>query len=102
MICFKEKGLKKMGVVSGIVVYICIWWMVLFCTLPIGVTPHQEEGMGTAGSAPQAPNLKFKFLLTTGISAAIWVIVFIIMQMELISFLEIAEEMRAEDIRNEE
>ncbi len=91
-----------MGPVSGIVVYLCIWWTVLFCTLPIGVEPHQETGTGTAGSAPSAPNLKFKFLLTTGISAVIWLAIFVVMKMELISFLDIAEQMREEDLQSQQ
>lgn len=91
-----------MGPVSGVVVYLCTWWTVLFCTLPIGVKPHQEEGMGTAGSAPEIPNLKFKFLLTTIVSAVIWVIIYIMIEMEFVSFLEIAQEMHEEDLNKQQ
>ncbi len=87
-----------MSIVSGIVVYLCTWWVVLFCTLPIGVTPHQEEGTGTAGSAPLKPNLKFKFILTSIISAFIWVIIYLLLQSEIMNFYDVAEQMRTEDL----
>lgn len=86
-----------MGIVSGIVTYFCIWWTALFCTLSIGNKPHQEAGIGTAGSAPEAPNLRFKFLLTSIISAVIWLVVYILIQMEVINFFDIANEMHKAD-----
>lgn len=91
-----------MGLVSGIVVYLCTWWTVLFCTLPIGVTPHDESGLGTAGSAPVAPNLKFKFMLTSLISAIIWVVIYILIEMEVMNFFEIAEAMHNQDFKKQE
>ena len=91
-----------MGFVSGFVTFLCIWWVVLFCTLPIGVQPHGDDNMGTAGSAPKNPNLKYKFILTTAISAFIWIVIYILIQIEVIDFLEIAEEMHQQDIENAE
>ena len=86
-----------MGIVSGIAVYFCIWWVVIFCTLPIGVQPHEEEGIGTAGSAPNNPNLWFKVKLTTIVSAVIWIVIYTLIQMELINFYDIAENMQVQD-----
>ena len=86
-----------MSLVSGIVVYLLVWWMTLFCVLPIGVVPHQEENIGTAGSAPKNANMKFKFLLTTGISAVIWGVVYILIDMEIINFYQVADDMWQDD-----
>jgi predicted secreted protein len=86
-----------MGIVSGVVAFICIWWTVLFCVLPIGVTPHQQEGIGTAGSAPENPDLKFKALLTTAISVVVFVVIYILIALGLIDFSEIANVMLSKD-----
>ena len=63
-----------MGWVTGIVVYLLIWWTVLFATLPVGVRPD-SEGEATPGGwrgAPRAPNLGRKAVWTTLISLALW------------------------------
>ncbi|MCB9964308.1 MAG: DUF1467 family protein [Rhodospirillales bacterium] len=86
-----------MGFVSGLVAYICIWWVIFFCTLPIGVQPHQEQEHGTAGSAPQNPRLKFKILLTTGLSAGLWLIVYLLIANDVIDFYQIADQMYQDD-----
>jgi len=63
--------------VSGLAIYLVIWWVVLFATLPLGVRTHdEEEGAevipGTVSSAPVKPMLAKKFLLTSVLSGAIW------------------------------
>jgi predicted secreted protein len=75
-----------MGPVSGIVVFIMIWWTVIFCVLPWGVRHDENRPEGTPASAPSNPRIGFKFLVTTGISAVIWLIVYIIVESDLISF----------------
>lgn len=82
-----------MSFVSGIIVYLLVWWVTLFCVLPIGVQPHHDMNIGTAGSAPENPRLKFKFALTTLIAFVVWVIVYILIEMEIINFYEVADEM---------
>lgn len=88
---------KIMGPISGIVVYLCTWWLVIFCVLPWGGEPHAEEGHGTAGSAPKDPKLRQKFMITTLISAVIWCIIFIIIEIAPISFWEQAKIMAEND-----
>ena len=50
-----------MGWISGIVVYIVIWWIVFFLVLPIGVRPPHEVGEevepGNDAGAPVRPYL---------------------------------------------
>jgi predicted secreted protein len=75
-----------MGLVSGIVVYLIAWWLVLFMVLPLGVRTPEEPEPGHAPSAPVRPRLRFKFLLTTIIAAAIWLIVFTLVEAEIVSF----------------
>ncbi len=86
-----------MGIVSGIVVYLCIWWVVIFTTLPLWVQRDEGGPEVTAHGAPKDPMLKKKFILTTIISAVIWVGVFICIQSNLIDFRAIAAKMSETD-----
>lgn len=85
-----------MGVVSGIVVYLCVWWTLLFCTLPIGVRPHDDERYGTAGSAPEIPYLKEKFILTSLLSVVVWIIIYVMIEMRVVDFPALAEQLWAQ------
>ncbi len=79
-----------MQIVSGIVVFIIIWWVVIFCVLPIGVSTTQEtpeeEGGYIAPGAPKNINMKQKLILTTGISIVLWIIVYFIITSGVVDF----------------
>ncbi|MBL9029795.1 MAG: DUF1467 family protein [Caedimonas sp.] len=62
-----------MGWVSGIVVYVMIWWVLIFMILPWGVRPETRPVSGCAAEAPARPYLGIKFALTTVLAALIWV-----------------------------
>ena len=79
-----------MGPVSGVIVFILIWWTALFAVLPFG---HRREDDGT----PVKPNMKKKLILNTVISIVIWGIVFALIEADVISFREMATEMIEED-----
>ena len=75
-----------MGWISGILVFIIIWWMVLFCVLPWGNRPPENPEVGHASSAPENPRLLLKAAVTTGITAVIFTIVWFIADAGLINF----------------
>ena len=54
---------------SGLAIYFIIWWVVLFTVLPFGAQSAHELGSdieeGHAPSAPVAPRLIRKFLITS-------------------------------------
>ncbi len=75
-----------MGITSGIVVFIIIWWLVLFTVLPWGVHVPDETKPGFATSAPDKPRLWLKFAITTLIAAALWGVAYYIIGSDLISF----------------
>lgn len=67
-----------MGVVTGLVLYAIIWFMTLFIVLQVSVTTQSDAGQrltGTHGSAPVNPQLKRRFLVTSGIAAVIWAVI---------------------------
>ena len=67
-----------MGVVTGLVLYAIIWFMTLFVVLQVGVTSQSDAGervVGTHGSAPVNPQLKRRFLVTSGVAAVIWAVI---------------------------
>ena len=86
-----------MSVVAGIIVYLMIFWTLLFAILPWGNHAPAKTETGMAGSAPARPRIKQKFLICGGISAVIWVIIFALVQFEVINFYEMSREMVMED-----
>jgi len=80
-----------MGWVTGIAVYILIWWVSLFAVLPLGAKRSDDPQPGTVESAPDNPRLKFKFLVTTGIATVLWLILYALEESDIISFHEMAK-----------
>ena len=71
---------------TGTVVYILVWWVVLFAVLPLWVTPAEPDDPGFAAGAPQRPRLLLKAAVTTGVSAVIWLVIFLIVRSPWLSF----------------
>jgi predicted secreted protein len=70
-------------------IYFLIWWLVLFCTLPIGVRNAAEDGVAVeAGHDPGAPTvigMKFKLLLTTIVASILFAILWVVYVYRLVS-----------------
>jgi len=83
-----------MNIVTGFVVYIVIWWLVLFMVLPIGVKSHDESGEtvvpGTTSSAPVNPRMGFKALITSAIAAVLWLAYFLVLKFDLFALRDLA------------
>ncbi|QQP92118.1 DUF1467 family protein [Skermanella rosea] len=75
-----------MGWVTGIAVYFVVWWTVLFAVLPWGSHAPEEPEPGMAAGAPAKPRIGLKFLVTTGVAAVVWLIIYFIVTSGLISF----------------
>lgn len=75
-----------MSVISGIVVYVIIWWVVFFAVLPWGVRIPDRTEPGFATSAPERPRLGLKVAVTSGIAALLWVGAYFLISSDLISF----------------
>ena len=75
-----------MDIVSGVVVYILLWWWVLFMVLPFGAKAPERVGEGHATSAPEKPRMALKLAITTGLSAVFFIIVYFIIASGIFSF----------------
>ncbi|MGV6846888.1 MAG: DUF1467 family protein [Marinibacterium sp.] len=64
-----------MGIVSGIVLFVVIWFVTFFVILPMRLETQGDRGEivpGTHAGAPQVHNLKKKAIITTLVAAIIW------------------------------
>jgi predicted secreted protein len=77
-----------MGWVTGIVVYLLVWWVTLFAVLPLWVTPADSDDPGYAAGAPARPRLLLKVAITTAVSAVIWLAIFALVRSPWLSFRE--------------
>jgi predicted secreted protein len=79
-----------MGWFSGLVVYVILWWLVFFMTLPFGVrAPHEVgdvAGPGHVPSAPVKPRLWLKAGITTLIAAVLWAGAYYLITSDMLSF----------------
>lgn len=76
-----------MSWLSGLVVYVILWWLVFFMALPVGVRSQAEEAEegrhelvpGSTESAPVKPRLWVKALATSLIALVLFGIVYFMM-----------------------
>ena len=73
---------------TGLVVFLITWWVVLLAVLPWGVQPETDPDpeKGHMAGAPKKPRLVRKAIVTTLITAVIWVIIFGVVEADLITF----------------
>ena len=74
-----------MGLVSGLVVYILLWWWVFLMTLPFGAKAPEVIETGHATSAPVKPMLWRKATITTAIAGILFAIVYWVIVSDIIS-----------------
>jgi predicted secreted protein len=75
-----------MGWVTGIVVYVLTWWVVLFAILPFWVSPRDpgDEYFGTG--APRQAKMGLKVAVTSAVAALVWVGIYVLVKEPWISF----------------
>jgi len=75
-----------MNWLTGIVVYILVWWVTLFAILPLWVSPSEPGELGHAAGAPRRPLLGRKLALTTTLAGIIWLGIYIVVSEPWFSF----------------
>jgi len=73
-----------MSAVSAILVYLIIWMIVFFISLPIGINVSDELITGNANSAPVKTNLKAKFFYSILIALPLTYLVILLVKNDFI------------------
>lgn len=75
---------------SAALVFIVVWWLVFFMSLPIGARSYHEAGetveTGNSPSAPIRPRLWLKAGISTGIAAALTVAIYFLIDSGMLGF----------------
>ena len=75
---------------SGALVFVVLWWIVFFITLPIGATSYHEIGEevepGHVAGTPLRARLGLKAFITTLVSLVLTVFSYFLIESGLISF----------------
>ncbi len=72
-----------MNVVEAIVVFVMIWWVVLFMTLPVGIRRDRSPKAGNDPGAPVEPAMWRKMAVTTAISLVLFGLVYWVVESDL-------------------
>ena len=76
-----------MNWVSGVVLYIVIWWLALFVVLPIGNRPVADaDAVSGWRGAPVRPWLLRRAIGTTILAAIVWGLCYLLIVSDWLSF----------------
>ena len=65
------------------IIYIIIWWIVFFATLPIDVNREKSIKIeGEDAGSPENPKMLKKFIYCTGITSIIFIIIYLLIKYE--------------------
>ncbi len=81
-----------MGITGSIIVYVLIWWIVFFSLLPVGIQSKKEKFIekieGIDPGAPNNPKIAKKFLITTIITSIIFIVIYYLVESNLLNLRE--------------
>ena len=75
-----------MSITGSAILYVIIWWIVFFATLPIDVIrekPIKVDGEDTG--SPENPKMLKKFIYCTGITSIIFIIIYLLIKYEYLN-----------------
>ena len=75
-----------MSWLSGVVVFVIVWWLVFFMTLPVGVRRAREVERGNDPGAPERARLGMKAVVTTMIAGVLTLLAFLLIDSEWLTF----------------
>tara|TARA_Y100000389_G_scaffold112762_1_gene109878 strand:+ start:5138 stop:5392 length:255 start_codon:yes stop_codon:yes gene_type:complete len=80
------------GITGSIIVYVLIWWMIFFSVLPIGIQSNKEKFKdqidGIDQGAPNNPKMGKKFSITTIITTIIFIVIYYLVELNLLNLRE--------------
>ena len=75
-----------MSITGLAIIYIIIWWIVFFATLPIDVDRKKLIKVdGEDPGSPENPKMLKKFIYCTGITTLLFIIIFLLMKFEYLN-----------------
>ena len=81
-----------MGLTGSIIVYVLIWWIIFFSVLPVGIQSNKEKFKeridGVDPGAPKNPKIAKKFLITTIITSIIFIVIYYLVEFNLLNLRE--------------
>ncbi len=84
-----------MGITGSIIVYVLIWWIIFFSVLPIGIQSNKQtfnaKIEGIDPGAPKNPKIAKKFLITTLITTIIFLVIYYLVEINLLNLRELIE-----------
>ncbi|NDE90423.1 MAG: DUF1467 family protein [Alphaproteobacteria bacterium] len=86
-----------MTISSGIVVFVIIWWVAIFAVLPWNVKHPAVQEKGIMPGTPLAPDFKKIILHTTLLAIVLWLIVFALVESDILSFTRMAKDFATQD-----
>ena len=84
-----------MSLTGSIVIYIIIWWIIFFSSLPIGINHknknYEDSIIGADPGSPKNPKIGKKFFYTTLITTIIFIIIYFMVEEEYFNIRELIE-----------
>ena len=81
-----------MGITGSIIVFVLIWWIIFFSVLPVGIQSNKEKFKekieGIDPGAPINPKIGKKFLITTLITSIIFIVIYYLVEFNLLNLRE--------------
>jgi predicted secreted protein len=74
-----------LSIVSTLVVFTIIWWIVFFIALPIGIRRDANPQIGNDSGAPENPMIAKKMLYTTAITLPLTIVYYLLVENGILS-----------------
>ena len=74
-----------MEIFTGIILYLCYWWLAFMIALPCGVQVGKTKELGFADSAPINPKIGIKSLFATIVSMLLWGVTYAMIHFKFIT-----------------
>lgn len=75
-----------MGFVSGVVVFVVVWWVALLAVLPFGVERDESPPPGGDAGAPKRARIAAKAAAATVIAVVVWLVIYLLVVYSGFSF----------------
>ncbi|MBY0428363.1 MAG: DUF1467 family protein [Alphaproteobacteria bacterium] len=82
---------------SGLVVFFITWWVAIFAVLPFSAKQPEFQEKGIMAGTPMQPNMKKVVLRTTILTIVLWLIIYGLIESNVISFTDMAKQFAIQD-----